>query len=542
MGTARCSNPTITVSIEFNVNHDAQRLSLPVSETASEAKVPVNAWRWALTVLAAVIVGQLLLYRETAISLATIWNRSETYTHGWIIAPISGYLIWLRRQELSNLVPRPSVLGALVWAGLNVLWLIGHLAGALVVTQYALVAMVPVLVWAILGTVVAWSIAFPLFFLLLAVPSGEALVPGMIDFTADFTVKMLQLTGIPVYREGTYFSVPSGDWSVVEACSGIRYLIASFTGGCLFAYLYYRSAWKRLAVIVASLLIPILANGLRAYMIVMIGHLSEMRLAVGVDHFIYGWVFFGVVMFGLFWVASLWRENDVIESAPALAPQTGTQRFRLSALLVMVAALGIVGVAWRAYAGHLDARAMASTEPQLSPVAAQQPWISTSEEVTPWEPRYRGFDKAHTQIFSNEGKRVALKVLYYRGQTEGHELISSTNLVVSGNDPIWRIVGQRKRDEPSGGFILRETELRHDNQRLLVWDWYVVDGQSFANPFLGKWLLAKDRILGRTGEGAAVFLAVVYENQPESARVLLRQYLSDMNAGINQALDRVKEH
>ena len=45
-------------------------------------------------------------------------------------------------------------------------------------------------------------------------------------------------------------------------------------------------------------------------MIVMTGHLSDMQLAVGVDHLIYGWIFFGFVMLLLFWIGSFWREDD----------------------------------------------------------------------------------------------------------------------------------------------------------------------------------------------------------------------------------------
>ena len=57
-----------------------------------------------------------------------------------------------------------------------------------------------------------------------------------------------------------------------------------------------------------SVIVPIIANGMRAYMIVMIAHLSDMKLALGVDHLIYGWVFFGIVMLLLFWIGSFWRE------------------------------------------------------------------------------------------------------------------------------------------------------------------------------------------------------------------------------------------
>ena len=90
-------------------------------------------------------------------------------------------------------------------------------AGELLREQYA----------ALLGTEVARRIAFPLGFLFFAVPFGDFLTPWLVDRTADFTVVALRATGIPVFREGTEFVIPTGSWSVVQACSGIRYLMAS---------------------------------------------------------------------------------------------------------------------------------------------------------------------------------------------------------------------------------------------------------------------------------------------------------------------------
>src|SRR3569623_2007992 len=99
---------------------------------------------------------------------------------------------------------------------LGVVWLLAHYASVLVFEQLAMIAMVPMVVWVILGRQVTWALLFPLFFLFFAVPMGEELIPPLMDFTADFTVAALQLTGIPVFREGTFFEIPSGRWSVVE--------------------------------------------------------------------------------------------------------------------------------------------------------------------------------------------------------------------------------------------------------------------------------------------------------------------------------------
>ena len=46
-------------------------------------------------------------------------------------------------------------------------------------------------------------------------------------------------------------------------------------------------------------------------MIVMIGHLSGNKLAVGVDHLIYGWLFFGFVILIMFWIGARWREDEM---------------------------------------------------------------------------------------------------------------------------------------------------------------------------------------------------------------------------------------
>jgi len=179
----------------------------------SQADSPL--WRLAapLTVVSIAII--LFLYQQTALSTIAIWQRSETFAHGFLIFPISAYLVWTQRNRLAKISPRPNYFGLLIMAALGFGWLLAYLGGVQIVAQYCLVSMVPATVWALLGSQVTRSIAFPLGFLLLAVPAGEFLIPHMMNFTADFVVTALQITGIPVFREGTFFTIPSGEWSVV---------------------------------------------------------------------------------------------------------------------------------------------------------------------------------------------------------------------------------------------------------------------------------------------------------------------------------------
>ena len=260
-------------------------------------------------------IGILLVHADTVASIVAIWWRSETFAHGFVVVPIALWLAWRKRAEIAAVPARPWYPALAIVALMGALWLASVAAEAIGIRQFALAFMVQAAIVAVVGLGVARSVAFPLLFLLFAVPAGEFLLPILIDWTADFTVWALRATGVPVFREANHFVIPSGNWSVVEACSGLRYLIASLMIGVVYAAVSYRSPARRAAFIAASVVVPIIANWLRAYMIVMIGHLSDNELAVGVDHIIYGWIFFGVVMALLFWVGSFWAEPDAADAA-----------------------------------------------------------------------------------------------------------------------------------------------------------------------------------------------------------------------------------
>nr|MBP7574762.1 exosortase A [Rhodoferax sp.] len=286
-----------------------------MNSAACEERTPTGglltpAWRQASVALALLIGWILFLYRDTGVAMVTIWSRSETFTHAFLVAPISLWLIWRQRNSLLAQVPRPNLWVLLVVFFVAFGWLLGDLVAVNAVTQLALVALLVLTVPAVLGMTIARLIIFPLGFLFFAVPIGEFLLPQLMAWTADFTVLALRLSGIPVYREGLQFVIPSGNWSVVEACSGVRYLIASLTVGTLFAYLNYQSIRRRVLFVIVSLLVPVLANWLRAYLIVMLGHLSGNKLATGVDHLVYGWLFFGIVIMLMFMIGARWSESE----------------------------------------------------------------------------------------------------------------------------------------------------------------------------------------------------------------------------------------
>ena len=508
---------------------DPERV-LAAPETCSS-----GGWRFALFAIGTTILAIVLAYWETAASMVSIWARSETFAHGYFIAPIALCLVWRMRARLALLTPKVDPLGFALLAAAGAVWLVGAAGHAQVVQHYAMTAMIPGAVLALAGRRVARQIAFPLAFLLLAVPVGEGLLPRLMSFTADFTVAALQLSGIPVYREGNMFAIPSGQWSVVEACSGLRYLTASFTVGAVYAYLTYRKAWKRALFMALSIAVPIAANGLRAYFIVLIGHFSDMRLAVGVDHFIYGWVFFGVVIGLLFWLGSFWRDPP----AAAELPTPATAGARPSPVAIASGAVGVLALsaAWPAYAAYLDRSAPNASVTLAAPEGAGG-WERQASAPGHWRPHYQGAATSAFAAYHRDGGTVLVFLARYRNQRQDAELVSSNNSLAGTQQSGWVAIGETMRAEPLRALELelRETRLRSGGDRLLVWDWYRIAQRDLSDPYLAKALLARDRLLGRGDEAGVIVLATHYTEHAGQAREALRRFATEMLPALQAAL------
>lgn len=500
-------------------------------------------WRYAGIAFLVAYLGVILVLFSTSESFVFTWLGGETYNHGFVILPISLWLVWQKRHELAKVVPEPVALPLVGVALMAVVWMLGALAGIQIVEHISFVFMLIGISMAILGWRLSAYLAFPLLFLLFAVPMGEELVPAMMEYTATFTVEALRLTGIPVYREGMWFVLPTGNWSVVEACSGVRYIIASVTLGFLYAYISYHTLWKRLAFIAISALLPILANGVRAYGIVMIGHLSDMELATGVDHLIYGWIFFGVVMLLLFWIGGFWEEEH-----PPLAIRGAHDAGKIHnpAKSVVLALSGVLIVA-AAQAGQLylsEAKALASTS--LEAPQASSGW-QLIEGTGKLEPTYSPTDFILHQAYRGRGGEVSLFVAYYPNQSQGHEAVAERNLVV-GNKRGKQQTKSLPPIQPKTGVldslvdqsILVRSKGLFSFERLLVWHWYRIGGKELNGRVESKLHEILARLLEGRGDGAWIAIATPLSDADSGqAEARLEAFVEDMYPAITRSMDDV---
>ena len=481
---------------------------------------PLRSDSGSLAMLATVglLVWILFLYRGTGLAMVEIWWRSETFTHAFLVPPIALWLIWRKRSNLAGTSVHPNLwfLPAIALVGFG--WLLGDLVAVNAVTQLALVTMLILCVPAVCG--IAWTrkILFPLGFLFFAVPIGEFAMPTLMEWTADFTVLALRLSGIPVFREGLQFVIPTGNWSVVEACSGVRYLIASVTVGTLFAYLNYQSAKRRALFVLVSILVPVFANWVRAYLIVMLGHYSGNKLAAGVDHLIYGWVFFGIVIMAMFYIGSRWADaplnlpNNEIGTAPKFSAKThltDSKKLVFATILVVgVAALPVIVVQ------KIDAWNKSGQVQLVAPQQLSTDWLQNQQSSASWTPAFVNPSVQLETSYSQGERTVGLYVGYYRQQGYQRKMVSSDNALVRTKDTRWALVERGQKNIIFGPiFVNAKTAILRGSsidtvgstERLVVRQFYWINGQLSSSDVMAKIYGAFARLRGR-GDDAAVII------------------------------------
>ena len=518
-----------------------------MSAVLTDLTYPPPAWRRPALALGLLMLGILLLYLDTGITMVGIWSRSDTFAHAFLVPPISAWLIWRGRDRLVGLSPRPALIWLVPLALAALVWFLGDLVSVNAVTQFTLVFMLVVSVPLVLGWPATRAMLFPLLFLFFCVPVGEFLLPMLMEATADFTVAALRFSGIPVYREGLQFVIPSGHWSVVEACSGVRYLIASLMVGSLFAYLNYQSMGRRLIFVGVSIVVPILANWIRAYIIVMLGHLSNNRIATGVDHLVYGWVFFGVVITIMFMIGARWAEPDraLVPRDPTL-PAASASGLGAGLYVAVPVALAVLALPTLA-AMVLHQQVTQGAVQLVGPASGTAGW-SAAPAPEDWRPKFESASARQDFAYRRDGQTVGVHVAYYRGQGPDRKLVSSQNMLVSSMDPIWNSVGSTRHEVTIDGTPMawRQTHLigRTGNAGSLskhytVWQAYWVDGQLVAGDIQAKLRGAQGLLAGRGDDSAAVLLYVAAD--PVQGAAVLQEFSAANLPALLKGLEQARQ-
>jgi exosortase A len=469
------------------------------SAPAAHAKFDAR-WLRHAAMLAGVWTALLLLFRGDAIDLATIYWTNTTFGHCLFVAPVIVWLVWQRRAELAQVAPQGWAPGLAVVAAGGIGWVLGDAAGVALFRHAGLVLMLQGAVVSVLGLNVTRALLFPIAYMAFLVPFGDFLEGPLQTLTVKMVMPLLHLFGVPASVDGVLITTSNGYFEVAEACSGAKFVIAMIAFGVLVANVCYLRWTRRAAFLAMALIVPVIANGLRAFGTIYAAWWTSVEAATGMDHIVYGWVFFAAVMAAVLAIGWKWfdRDPDAAWFDPARLQTPAPGRIDASIAGLLGLTLASLSLGWASLIAARAAPLPARIE--LPQVAG---WQRVDIGGTPWSPNYPGADHTLRGRYSDgQGRTVDLAVAVYGNQHEGKELVGFGIGAIRENDRWVRI-----NDLPdlARGHAIRMIGPERVERETVTW--YRVRSTLTGSESRVKLETLKAKLLGGNPAGVAILLS-----------------------------------
>lgn len=480
------------------------------------------------------------VYVDSLTFLFGHWIGSEDYSHGVFVPLISIFLAWQARYRIAGAERGNSWWGIAVIAAGLLLYVIGELATLYVVSHLSLWLLIVGLVITLIGACGAKAVGFPLFYLLTAIPLPVFFYASLSSqlqlMSSAMGVGCLQLVGVTAFRDGNVIDLGPVQLQVVEACSGIRYLLPLTSLALLCAYLFKDKMWKRILLVLSSIPISILVNGFRIGMIGVLVELYGQGAAEGFYHLFEGWVLF-MTSLGLL-ILEMWVLTKI-------GAKGSRESFldRFSWIETETRTLEVRGVRSEATASNFNPPTSNRLFPGpaylcgvalLVPFALASSVITEREELPPprnafvdfpmtlnrWQGTPLALEKQYIDALRfddyvladyrfKQSQPVSFYVAYYRSQKKGQSAHSPQSCLPGGG---WEISSLTPMElAPPSAMIqpLRANRvlIQKADQKQIVLYWFKQRERILTDEYLVKLYLLWDAISRRRTDGALVRIA-----------------------------------
>jgi len=448
-------------------------------------------------------------YWSTITRLITYLLNNDDYSYGLLIPIVSGYIIYQKWPQLQKTPWQPSWWGAVFLLGGLLLNIAGELAADLYVPRISVIISLGGILILLAGWKFFRLLLFPLLLLVLMIPLPELITNKLTMplqlISSQLATLFLQLGGIPVFRQGNIIDLGVRQMQIVDACSGLRYILALLALGVIFCYFYQRKPWNIIILLLALIPATIFANALRVA-----GMGVYPALLEGFWHAFSGWLIF-VFCFGIL-AALNYFLNRLSPPADGGAPPrdgktpeeiTVSQKGYNQWLPAAVAALLILLFV------PVTQRASVAPSYPLKKGFENFPMTTGS-----WQGRHVYIDpdmvaatKSHAHLnaeFSNpEHGTVSLWIAFYETQKKAGGFVHSPKGCFTASG--WQIEKSKIIDiapgKPVNWMIASQM-----GERLLVYYWFLQRGRWIANETTNKFYMASDGFFRRRTDGALIRL------------------------------------
>lgn len=442
------------------------------------------------------------------------WWNGEDYNYCYVVPLVVAYLLWERRAVLRAVASRPSWWGLLPLGLGALLYLLGELGGEFYTLYLSSWWLAVGLLWLHLGWRKLRLMAFPLLLSIAMFP-----FPNIINnnlslklklISSALGVKMLQLSGMTAFREGNVIDLGFTRLQVVDACSGLRYLLPLLILGLLLAYYFRAPFWKRALLVLSTLPLTIVVNSFRIASVGMLFPVFGPRVAEGFFHDFSGWLIF-MVSLGIL-LGEMWLLKRLPGGTLEPAKEAGD---------VTVAA-DPVPLPWaRAGAGLLllvGLLIVMRTVDFRERVPLARPLLDFPQTIGQWQGSRSAMDPAALKSlkltdylladFSNSrGETVSLYVAYNASQRKGESSHSPASCL-PGSGWVFDESGPASLPLGPAGAASRVNRafMQKSGERLLVYYWFPQRGRILTSMGQLKLYAFWDALTRRRTDGALVRL------------------------------------
>jgi exosortase B len=253
-----------------------------------------------------VIVCFLAAYFPTFKSLLDGPWQTEQEGHGPLIIAAAIFLVWQSRDKIRSAViaPAPVAGWTILLLGLAGMFL-ARTQGVLAVEVFSAIPVIAGCVLLLAGWPLLRILAFPILFLIFAVPAPDwmidaATVPLKV-FISDVVTRVLYAAGYPVAQNGVMIMIGSYQLLVKDACSGMNSIFALSAIGVFYVYAFRLDSKLRGLLLLAAIVpITILANFIRVISLVLIAYYGGIDQVEGILHDVTGIALFIVAIVLMF--------------------------------------------------------------------------------------------------------------------------------------------------------------------------------------------------------------------------------------------------
>ena len=485
-----------------------------------------------------------MYYSTLTYLVAHDWMR-EDYSYGYMIPFVVLYLIWDKRARLAGVPSSPSWLGLIPLGLALCLFWVGELGGEYFSLYMSFWLMIIGLCWLHLGWNKVKEMGFAFVMMLTMFPFPNFLYTKISWqlklISSQLGVAMMQALGMSAFREGNVIDLGFTQLQVVDACSGLRYLIPLIVLGLLLAYFYKAEFWKRAVIVISTVPLSILTNSMRIALTGVVYEQWGAELAEGFFHDFSGWFIFLVSLGALLlemWVLNGFKGFNLRGQGAGgrgqeakdggRTPEEGRWKgwvFFFMMVILLGATLGFSrGMEFRE-------NVPISRSFELFPMQVGE-WTGTREIM---EKRFIDALDLSDYVIVNyrnrSGRSVNLYVAYYESQRKG-ESIHTPGTCLPGSGWLFRKAGRRNVaiEGDLGSFPVNRAVMQKGEHQQVVYYWFPQRGRILTNPYELKFYAFWDALTRQRTDGALVRLITpVYEDEtPAKAEKRLRGFMGEV--------------